>query len=153
MDTLAHGLWSVALGKTSRSKIAWWKLALIGAGPDLVWLPFTFVNLITSGAIYFFQGPYNLSHSLVIWLIASLLLMIKWRRIFLWTWPWALHIVIDIPGHLDMYTPIFWPISNKKIPGLFDWLSLQNLFLTYFALGICFAIIFFLARRKKSLER
>jgi len=153
MDTLAHGLWSIAIGKTARSRITWWRLALVGAGPDLIWLPFTFINLLSSGAIYFFQGPYNISHSLVIWIIGSLLLTIKWRRVFTWTWPWALHILIDIPGHLDMYTPIFWPISNKKFPGLFDWLSLKNILLTYGALAFVFLIIFFFRRKKKSLER
>ncbi len=150
MDTLAHGLWAIALGKSGRTRTPWWALAIVGAGPDLVWLPFTFLQLVSSGTIYFFQGPYNISHSLVVWLGLTLIATIKWRRAIFYTWPWALHIVIDIPGHLDMYTPIFWPISNYKIPGAFDWLSWKFFVGTYIALAIIFLFLFL--RRRKSLR-
>ncbi len=147
MDTLAHGLWAIALGKTGRTRTPWWALAIVGAGPDLVWLPFTFVNLVSSGKIYFFQGPYNISHSLVIWAALTLIATLKWRRAIFWTWPWALHIVIDVPGHLDMFTPILWPISHWNIPGRFDWLSPQYFIGTYLALLIIFLVLFFLRRK------
>lgn len=150
MDTIAHGFVSYAVGKSIRSKVNWRWLAFFGMFPDLVWLPFTFVNLLTSGAIYFFNGPYNISHSLVIWLAVSLLATIRWRRSFAYTWPWALHILIDMPGHLDMHTPILWPTSNWKPNGFFDWLTLPWMAATYTGLAIA---LFWLWRAERLLPK
>lgn len=148
MDSIAHGLWAAAIGQAAQTRIKWWVWGLIGAGPDFVWLPFTAINFLSSGHLHYFNGPYNVSHSLVVWALASLAVFLFWRRIFLYTWPWALHIIIDIPGHQDMLTPIFWPLWTKKFYGLFDWLSFPVIIGTYIALIFTFAIIFFLRRRK-----
>lgn len=152
MDTIAHGLVSYAAGQSVRSRVNWRWLVFFGMWPDLVWLPFTFVDLLTSGRIHFFNGPYNISHSLIIWGAVSLLATIKWRKAFLYTWPWALHILIDIPGHTDMPTPILWPVATWKIHGWFDWLAMPWYARTY--LGIIlwlFGLLFW--RRRKTTQR
>lgn len=146
MDTIAHGLVTYAVGRSVQSRIDWRWLVFFGAWPDLVWLPFTFIKILTSGHLYFFNGPYNISHSLVIWAVMSSLAMVRWRKAFLYTWPWALHILIDIPGHIDMPTPILWPLSNWKIHGWFDWLSWPMMAGTYVLLIAWYIVI---RRRKK----
>ncbi len=138
MDTFAHGLVTYAVRQSVKSRADWRVLVFFGAFPDLVWLPFTALHFLTRGNIYFFQGPYNISHSFVIWAAASLLVSIRWRKAFAYTWPWALHIVIDIPGHVDMYTPILWPVSHFKFQGLFDWLTVPWFIVTYVGLAIAF---------------
>lgn len=139
MDTFAHGLATYAIRQSINSRISWRWLVFFGMFPDLCWLPFTLVHLLTSGSISFFNGPYNISHSFVIWLVISALATIRWRKAFLYTWPWALHIFIDMFGHIDMPTPILWPISDWKFQGHFDWLTPPLFIATY--LG--FSVIFF----------
>lgn len=138
MDTLAHGLVTYAVRQSVNSRVNWRWLVFFGMGPDLVWLPFTALHILSGGGIYFFNGPYNISHSLVIWVTVSLLATIRWRRSLAYSWPWALHILIDMPGHLDMHTPILWPVSNWKLNGLFDWLTWPWLTATYVGLTIAF---------------
>ena len=106
MDTLAHGLWAYSIGKGAHRRERWLVLALMSAGPDLVWLPFTAFDFLTHKGIIFHTRPYELSHSLVIWLGISLLATLRWKKAFAWTWPWALHILIDIPGHIDFANSI-----------------------------------------------
>ncbi len=153
MDIFAHGLVTYAVRQSANIRSNWRWLVFFGMFPDLVWLPFTALQFLTHGNIYYFQGPYNLSHSFVIWVAVSLLATIRWRKIFFYTWPWALHILIDIPGHLDMRTPILWPISNFKFHGLFSWLTLPWLLATYGALAISFFWLWRAGRLKPKSTR
>lgn len=150
MDTLAHGLWTYILGRKTQPRSNWHWLVFFGIFPDLVWLPFTALSVVTSGQIVFFQGPYNISHSVVIWALVSALLMFRWRRAFYFTWPWALHILIDIPGHLDMHTPIFWPISSFKISGAWDWLTPWWLLANYLVLAGVFPRLWWSKRKRRE---
>lgn len=136
MDTIAHGLWAYLIGRGTRQRQSWWKLGLISAGPDLVWLPFTFVRLLTNGSIMFFTIPYEISHSLFLWAVVSLLCSLRWKNAWRWSWPWALHILIDIPGHIDMPTPFLWPLIRHGWRGSFDWLTLRLMIINYFCM-IC----------------
>lgn len=150
MDTLAHSLWSILFGRAGRSRVRWWVLALVGAGPDLVWLPFTAYDLIMGHGLAFHWGPYNVSHSLVLWAIVTLVLTFVWRKTaWQWTWPWALHIVLDIFGHIDMPTPILWPVSSFHIVGGFNWLTPRVWVGTYAVLGFSWLVLFLVRRRKK----
>jgi hypothetical protein len=145
MDIIAHGLWTYVAGHKNKNRANWYRLIFFGILPDLIWIPFTVVNLFITRQIHYFWPPYNVGHSLAIWLVVTLVIMIRWRNAFKFTWPWALHILIDIPGHLDMFTPILWPISNWKISGQWDWLTWPWLAGTYV---ILVAIIFCLYRKK-----
>ena len=151
MDTLAHGLWAYSIGKGAHLRERWLVLALMSAGPDLVWLPFTAFDFLTHKGIIFHTRPYELSHSLVIWLGISLQATLRWKKAFAWTWPWALHILIDIPGHIDLPTPFLWPISHYTIHGWFDWLTPKILLINYFSLAIIFFTLWLRDRKQKKL--
>ena len=148
MDTLAHSLWAYAVGGSAKLKHRWIILGLVSAGPDIVWLPFTIYDFLLRRGIHFHTIPYELSHSLVLWLAISLIVSLKWGRAFTWTWPWAFHILIDIPGHVDMPTPFLWPVSHFTIRGAFDWLSPKLLLLNYFTLAVVFFFLWLRDRRK-----
>lgn len=150
MDTLAHSLWAYAVGRSARLKRKWLILGIVGAGPDLVWLPFTALGVVTSGRISFFTAPYELSHSLVIWGVLTILASWRWKKAIAWTWPWAFHILIDIPGHIDLPTPFLWPVSHFTIRGTFDWLSPKLLLINYFCLAIIFFFLYARDRKRKT---
>jgi len=145
MDILAHGLWTYAINRRPTNQRKWKWLILVGVFPDLVWLPYTAWQLVTTGHLVFSMGIYHWTHSLVIWAAASMILWL-WRRPWGWlTWPWALHIIIDIPGHRDMLTPFLWPVSNFAFHGWWDWLSWPWLTATYIGLAIA---VGFISRQK-----
>jgi hypothetical protein len=151
MDTLAHGLWAYIIGRGTRRPERWWILGLVSAGPDFVWLPFTALSFFTNGKISFFTLPYALSHSLVLWVLITLLLSLRWKNIWKWSWPWALHILLDIPGHIGIQnqTPFLWPISHFTIRGAFDWLTPTMLFINYCIL-ICTSALLYIRDHKKE---
>lgn len=141
MDTLAHGIIGFLGGRTVRSRVDWRWLVLFGMLPDLIWLPFTIYSVVTGVGLVFHWSPYNVSHSLVIWLALSALSTLRWRRTFFYTWPYAAHLLVDIPGHVSMPTPILWPISQWHITGWFDWLSWPILLGTYFTFSVWLLIL------------
>jgi hypothetical protein len=69
---------------------------------------------------------YSLSHSLFVFAlifgIASLIWMKKFKRMPYEMFGWLLHILIDIPTHSYKFypTPFLWPISSYKFNG-FSW--------------------------------
>jgi len=152
MDTLAHGLWAYIIARGIRVKQRWITLGVVSAGPDLVWLPFTFLTLVTTGQLGFNQAAYNVSHSLVVWLILTVVVSLRWKTFWRWSWPWALHILIDIPGHIDGRTPFLWPVSTFQITGRFDWLTSQFLFVNYCVLLLIFFLIVIRERKKKKVS-
>lgn len=131
MDTIAHGLWASLIGRAIRLRTAWWVLALSSMGPDAVWLPFTAWHWSGTGNIIFFELPYQISHSLVVWLVLTALASIKWRWAAAVTWPWALHILIDIPGHIHTQTPFLWPVSDFTLRGGWEWLDARWMVANY----------------------
>ena len=153
MDTLAHGLVTILAGKTGRSRVDWRWLAFFGMLPDLIWIPFTLYSIITGAGLVYHWSPYNVSHSLVLWLLVSGLATFRWRRAVAYSWPYALHLLIDIPGHVDMPTPILWPISHWHITGWFNWLSFPILLLTYVVFGAWFVVLRYYRRKKENAAR
>ncbi len=141
MDILAHGIATYLVGSTGKSRVDWRWLAFFGMLPDLIWIPFTLYSLAIGQGLVYHWAPYNTSHSLVLWLIVSILATIRWRNAFSYTWPYALHILFDIPGHIDMPTPILWPISHWHINGFFDWLSWPWFPLTYIAFILLYIVL------------
>lgn len=128
MNIVAHGLWGAALTpKKHFSQIKWsvfWSVF-----PDLLWgvavVPyFIFHNFRFAtdwnSAPQWFYFLYGLGHSLIIWSIISILLLLlkKWHWSMLF---WILHILVDIPGHTHFQTPFLFPISNIILTGYFSW--------------------------------
>lgn len=159
MDIVSHWLrWWLAFGRKSKkeyfSAVAWWIM------PDL----FSF-GIFTVSTVLWFNSKvdfskqdmnqipdyvhilYNITHSIIIWIIVFLLLRIIFRKPIKSVFAWLLHILIDIPTHSIAFfaTPFLWPISSLKI----DWISRGTpmIFFTNRWLIIIFYIIWFLYKR------
>lgn len=141
MDTIAHGLWTFAVSPTRKNRsLTRWRV-FFGMFPDLVWLPFTAYDLLVSRMLRFHLGPYDLSHSLIVWFFVTAIASLRWRRAIAVTWPWALHVLIDIPGHIDLPTPFLWPLSSYAIRGAWDWLAPAWLIGNYIVLAAVFTFV------------
>jgi hypothetical protein len=149
MDIIAHGLWAAIVGKLARLKTAWWLIALMSMGPDFVWLPFTTLTFLQTGHLVYYAFPYEISHSLVIWGVVTLLATIRWRWAIAVMWPWALHILIDIPGHIHIQTPFLWPLSPYTIRGRWEWLDMDWMIGNYFAIVLAAIFLWWRERRRK----
>lgn len=150
MDTLAHGIVGILAGKTGHSRVDWRWLAFFGMLPDLIWIPFTLYSIVIGRGLVYHWSPYNVSHSLVLWALVSGVAMIRWRRTFAYTWPYAAHLLVDIPGHISMPTPILWPVSHWHITGWFDWLHLPIFLGTYVVFTLWYGVVRFQTQRKKK---
>ena len=155
-----------------------WRMVFWGVFPDLFafTLPFVwmFWNLVFGGMKFsnfprpetvepavrdtlpVFQiasGLYNISHSLIVFIIifglAAVLLRSKLRRIPWEMSGWLLHILIDIPTHSYKFypTPFLWPFSEWKFDG-FSWGVPWFIILNYSAIILAY---WFLRRRKSKL--
>lgn len=137
MDILSHGLWGgVALGR--KSKRSFWTAFTFGIFPDAFafGLPFSHLlfSLLNGGTREIMIRPgvghadipeyvyslYNISHSLVIFTAAFLLVWL-FRRKPLWEMcAWGLHITMDIFTHSDDFfpTPFLYPLSDVHVNGI-----------------------------------
>ena len=145
MDILAHGLWTYVAAGTQRetSRLKW--LVFFGTLPDLIWLPATAFWLVTTGHLRFSMPLYDVSHSLVVWVVVTFVATLYHHRAYAIMWPWALHILMDIPGHNTpqlLFTPFLWPVSRFTIHGWWDWLSAPWLIVTYVVLAFIISGIF-----------
>lgn len=136
MDIVSHGLWGgIAFGR--RSRRAFWTAFAFGVLPDLLafgphfaesiwdslsggrWQPTDPQHGYASIPPYVFL-VYHVTHSLVVFLAAFLLVWALRRRPL---WPmlaWALHILMDIPTHSLRFfpTPFLWPLSDVAFNGI-----------------------------------
>lgn len=150
MDTLAHGLWTYAVSPSKKLlALLRWQV-LFGVLPDLVWLPATAYWLLTTGHVRFSMPLYDVSHSIVVWAALTMLAMLYYRKAYAVTWPWLLHILIDIPGHIDLQTPFLWPLSRYTVHGWFEWMSVPWLTANYAVLAFVIAGI---ALRKRDTKK
>ena len=141
MDVFSHAAWGYA-ALNKKPRLRWWG-ALAGAAPDLLWfIPSTAERIAAGGwsapplgsdrSIWRADGPplppdlveayfryYVYTHSLVVLAIAvGLLLLTRWRQYAWLAFPYALHIVLDIPTHERYQTRPFHPISSWQFEGL-----------------------------------
>jgi membrane-bound metal-dependent hydrolase YbcI (DUF457 family) len=134
MDILSHALWGgISFGRRSK------KVFLLAAGisvlPDILTEGlFGVLYLLNIGGMpgwenghpditnypMFAQTLYNITHSLVIFVLVFMLLWFALRKPLWVVATWGLHIVIDIPTHsVALFpTPFLWPISNVKVDGI-----------------------------------
>ncbi len=160
MDVLAHTLWANAIFhlKYTKERQQRYIAAAFGVLPDLIgFLPVTlyvFLNrLVFDPGTYhtyshwtftYAAYAYNYTHSLVIFLVATLLVMlIRKGKLY---WPmlgWGLHIVIDFFTHPDFFqTPLLFPLSDYKYYGGISWAHPVFMTINYGALIIIYALIF-----------
>ena len=171
MDTLAHGLWGGA-GFYADGKKKFSAAVLLGMAPDLIsfgpffatrleWLKLRLIGQVfgppplSSLQAYVFHA-YNLTHSLVVWVLLFGLLWVVIRRPP-WIWlAWGLHILCDIPTHDTRYfpTPYLWPFPTPFVEGI-PWATPWFMAANYSALAAVYLGVFFNTRRRNAaaLER
>ncbi len=167
MDVIAHSLWTnLAFYKKYQTnlKSRLWAV-FFGVAPDLVGFTPAFFYMLFSGQKFgpsvfnsgvwvfrFAAEAYNYTHSLVIFLFAAALVAgLRKGKIY---WPmfgWALHILIDIPSHKGFYeTPFLFPLSGYRFDHGVSWAHPIYMAVNYSALVVCYLILYFYARKKKS---
>lgn len=159
MDTLAHGLWTNVIYHRQRATNRWWAI-FFGVAPDLFSFGPFFVTRLISGLWSSGGRPalasippyvsiiYNYTHSVVIWLIIFVLLVI-WLKGRVW-WPmfaWLVHILIDIATHTYEFfpTPFLFPLSSWKINAI-NWADPTFMIVNYSLLVLAYLDIY---RRRK----
>ncbi len=179
MDVLAHTLWTNAVfhSKYHKQRKMRYLAAFFGVAPDLVGFTPLIIYLIYSGRIFnpagfingklnnwtvsFAEYAYNYTHSLLIFLVVFLLVLLignvyKYRQnpdnSKIWFfWPllgWALHILIDIPTHPDFYsTPFLFPLSNFRNHHGISWGHPVFMVINYGAIILTYVGLFYYQRR------
>jgi len=202
MDTLSHGLWATALGKginvTAKKRLRLGWMALWGIFPDL----FSFIPVILwmlwqifYGGVDFGEIPrpetlspeqrssysifrvtqylYNSSHSLIIFFLCFLLILIfrlysstyKQRKApsvynparstaIMPCWEmsgWAIHILTDIPTHSRTFYPtlFLWPLSDWCYDGV-SWGNMRFMIINYTSLLMVFVFLRLVQRLKSK---
>jgi hypothetical protein len=162
MDVIAHGLWGGALFW----RRGWKQFAaglLIGMAPDLLsfgvffithpgWISHRLVGDISGPPALSVLPPYvfhayNMTHSLVVWTAAFILLWVLLKRPPWLLGAWLLHIVCDIPTHSTSYfpTPFLWPFPTPFVNGI-SWTTPALLMANYVCLIGAYSGIFFYTR-------
>lgn len=130
MDTLAHGLYGVALAAKSKNEKLMFAAAVSGMMPDVLVYGSAFVQLGIAGGWKFITDPnpaalsvpvslYYYTHSfLTVLVLAGVLYLIKKKWVIL-ALPYALHIFFDIFLHCGLFaTRFLYPLSDFHICGV-----------------------------------
>ena len=90
---------------------------------------------------------YNISHSLIVFVVVFALIWVVFRRTPWEMSGWLLHILVDIPTHSYRFypTPFLWPFSEWKFDG-FSWGVPWFIILNYSAL----ISVYWILRRRKN---
>jgi hypothetical protein len=162
MDVFAHTLWTAAVYQKFPLKLRLWA-AFWGVAPDLASFGVFFVQRLWLGFFQIGKPPpelipayvyalYNFTHSLVIFLLVTVIIFI-WRRRLPWLiGGWGLHIVIDMFTHSREFfpTPWLWPISHYTLDS-FSWTEPWFMSVNYSVLAIVYIIWYWrLLRRSQS---
>lgn len=143
MNTLHHAFWSYFFFRKKQRKTVK-SIVIGGIAPDIIYYVM-FLYFIAEYGIqkglgsekafsfhFIVHGLFDhpvvdvlrkLGHSIVIWLIAFIILMILHKGFKLtplsgFVWGWFLHVFVDFFTHVSDAVPIFYPISDKVIPGI-----------------------------------
>jgi hypothetical protein len=134
MDIASHGLWGgIAFGRKNKKRF--WLAFVFGILPDL--LSFGIFTIATFLGISerpeFRNGPpdpsripqyiytlYDLTHSLITFLVIFAVLWIIFRKPIWEFCAWGLHILMDIGTHSTAFfpTPFLWPFSDFRVNGI-----------------------------------
>jgi membrane-bound metal-dependent hydrolase YbcI (DUF457 family) len=171
MDIVSHGLWgAIAFGRKNRS--SFWLAFVFGLAPDL----FSFGILWVAAVLGFSETPdfshgtppessiphyvhylYNVTHSLIVFIIVFLLIWFLLKRP-LWEFSaWGLHVLVDVPTHSYKFlpTPIFWPFFDWKFDG-WQWSTPTILIPNFVLLSLLYAWYLsqpFRTKRRQTLRK
>ncbi len=151
MDVFSHGVWALAIARGADIKtntrvmrpavafffgifpdlfafsipilsVVWAMLS--GDGPDMAAAPGPGPSSLRSPEMLTLaHGLYNLSHSLIVFLLVFIVVALLRKKRPYWELSgWLFHILCDIPTHSGEFfpTPIFWPLADWKFDG-FSW--------------------------------
>lgn len=157
MDIFAHGLWSGAV--YNRSKQFWWAV-FFGVAPDLFSFGLFFVQMVLMGKFFardfnrteppdpsfvpdYVHSLYNVTHSLIIFLIIFGIVWAIRKRPFWELGGWGLHILIDVPTHSSRFfpTPFLFPFSSFTVNGI-SWGTPWFMVVNYASLVAVYGFIF-----------
>lgn len=137
MDIVSHGLWgAITFGRKSRW--SFWLAFMIGLAPDLLsfGILWSAATLGLEDQPDFSHGPppessipqyvhdlYNVTHSLVVFLIVFVLVWLLLKQPLWELAAWGLHVLVDVPTHSHAFfpTPVLWPLFNWKFNGTSRW--------------------------------
>lgn len=166
MDIISHGLWGgIAFGRRNKRQF-WWSF-FFGIMPDLlsfgiltasVWLGIGIAPDWSGGPPAMSSIPsyvsslYNVTHSLVVFVVVFLIAWLILKRPPLVMLAWPLHIIVDIFTHTSAFfpTPFLWPIFNVKV-SLISWADPRIFIPNVLLLLIVYAIYY--VRSKKASAR
>ncbi len=131
MDIASHGFWG-ALAFGRRARKSFWLSFIFGALPDFIpFAPVVIEALIGNQRIFighgaitvlpnYVHGAYNVTHSLVVFIAAFVLVWLVRKKPFFEMSAWGLHILFDIPFHTKEFfpTPFLWPLSDFSVDGI-----------------------------------
>lgn len=165
MDIVSHGFWgAIAFGRRTRS--SFWSAFVFGIAPDL----FSFGILTMAATLGLAEQPdfshgtpsessipqyvhhlYNVTHSLVVFLVVFLLVWALVKRPVWELSAWGLHVLMDIPMHSFAFfpTPFLWPLSDWKIDG-WQWMTPSIFIPNAILLLLLYAWVFMQKKRRKS---
>ncbi|MGH7770957.1 MAG: hypothetical protein ACREQA_01825 [Candidatus Binatia bacterium] len=169
MDVLAHGLWG-GVGFYHKGIKRFAVAFVLGMSPDLLsfglfhvtrpgWLRLRLAGEISgppplSMLPEFVFHAYNLTHSLVVWVVLFSLIWILRKQppwVFL---AWGLHILCDIPTHNSSYfpTPYLWPFHTPLVEGI-AWAAPWFMMTNYGALLTAYLGVFVHGRKRNWKDR
>jgi membrane-bound metal-dependent hydrolase YbcI (DUF457 family) len=159
MDVVAHGLWGGA-AFCLRGRKKFLGAFVLGMAPDLLsfgvfhvmhpeWILSRLAGQISGPPALSILPPYvfhayNVTHSLVIWAFAFLLLWLLTRRPPWLLAAWGLHVLCDIPTHATLYfpTPFLWPLPTPFVNGI-SWATPAFLIANYACLLLVYGGLLF----------
>lgn len=164
MDVLSHGLYGgiIAGRKSKKSFIA---AFLLGLAPDILsFAPYFFLVLFgvlprqsfsvepPAQALMptFVQTSYDITHSLVVFLLVFGVAWVIARRPVWELGAWGLHILVDIPTHsYDFFpTPFLWPLSSFEVNG-HPW-GTPEIFIPNVILLVILYVSWYISHRRKE---
>ncbi|MGH7826129.1 MAG: hypothetical protein ACREQ7_13260 [Candidatus Binatia bacterium] len=167
MDVLAHGLWGgLPFGPQGRRKF--FAGLLVGMAPDLLSFGLfhvTHPDWIVSRLAGELSGPpalsilpayvfysYNVTHSLIVWLVTFFLIWIIKKSPPWLLGAWGLHIVCDIPTHVESYfpTPFLWPFPTPFVNGI-SWATPSFVIANYLCIITAYIVMWtYLSRTQRT---
>ena len=154
MDILSHGLWgAIAFGR--RNRPSFWLAFVIGMAPDLLsfgilWAAvffglaekpdFSHGTPPESSIPQYVHHLYNVTHSLLVFLVVFLLIWWFLKRPLWELAAWGLHVLVDVPTHSHAFfaTPVLWPFFGWKFDG-WQWMTPAILITNYVLLSLLYA--------------
>jgi hypothetical protein len=167
MDFISHGLWgSIAFGRKNR--LSFWMAFLFGMAPDVFSFGAFFISVFLgiqefppfgteppdpSLIPHYVSNLYNISHSLVIFLLVFALVWLIRKKPLWEASAWGLHILFDIPTHAHGFfpTPFLWPLFDVKVDGI-PWTD-PVIFIPNVALLLILYLYFFWYRKLNNIGK